>query len=173
MPDLIKLDVHSAEWEALVGASHSLNYCSAVLVETWHCDIHKGQKLHGDVEKFLNDNGFYLYDLRMASRWKKKSSSGIKDRKILVGSESVFFKLKPVPGKELEFVCLLDIFGFTVTAIERASEDLEAHIARRIIKFIEDNNRLGLVDKIKFHAGNKALKIRAIRGLFTTMISGR
>lgn len=165
-PDLIKLDVHSSEYESLIGASLALKTASAVLVETWHWDIHKGQKLHGDVEKFLNNNDFYLYDLRKASSWKEESPETIKDRGILVGSESVFFRRTPIPGKELGLVILLDLFGFTASAINHTAAEFPRETAQRIIGFIRESNRARLFEQSMHRFAHKARQILSSNGLF-------
>jgi FkbM family methyltransferase len=93
-PDFIKLDVHSAEYEALVGASRSLADVAGVLVETWHGPVHQGQRLHGAIETFLNDHGFLLFHLEPRSAWRVALDGDPfeLDRPWLVGSESLFFR---------------------------------------------------------------------------------
>ena len=54
-PNFIKLDVHSAEFHALTGSLTSLNNCVGLLVETWNCEVHEGQPLHYEIEKFAID----------------------------------------------------------------------------------------------------------------------
>ena len=46
LPNFIKLDIHSAEVPALIGAQNSLENCVGLLVETWNSEVHMGQGLH-------------------------------------------------------------------------------------------------------------------------------
>lgn len=68
-PHLIKLDVHSAEYEVLEGADSALGEVLGVLVESWHVPIHAGQHLHGDLESLLNRHGLYMFDTWPMSEW--------------------------------------------------------------------------------------------------------
>jgi FkbM family methyltransferase len=138
-PDFIKLDIHSAEFEALAGAEGSLERCTGVLVETWHNPIHAGQHLHGDVESFLNARGFHLFDLRFASNWKHcvDGHELRSDRAQLVGSESLFFRDDPPGGAELFAIACADLFRYANFALQLARRcgatgALEADAASRI-----------------------------------------
>ena len=113
-PDFITLDIHSAEFEALSGAARALDRCTGVLVETWHNPIHRGQRLHGDVESYLNSRGFHLFDLRFASNWKHcvDGHELASDRAQLVGSESLFFRDEPPAGAEVFAIACADLFRY-------------------------------------------------------------
>jgi len=59
--DFIKLDIHGAEYEAVLGATKSLNStCVGLLVEAWTIEVHKGQKLVFDVEALGADRAMKL-----------------------------------------------------------------------------------------------------------------
>jgi FkbM family methyltransferase len=66
--DFIKLDIHSAEYEALKGATSSLKTkVFGILVETWTLEYHQGQYLAHDVMKALIDLGFQLFEVGIAA----------------------------------------------------------------------------------------------------------
>lgn len=111
-PNFFKLDVHSAEYEAILGARMSLDECLCVLVETWTHQFHVGQKCHGHVEGLLNDLGFFIYD--MTPVYVRKTDL---DRRMLTSTDSVFFPDRAKPGLELLHVALLDLFRYTSHAI--------------------------------------------------------
>ena len=160
--DFLKLDIHSAEFEALQGAERTLDRVSCVLVETWHWDIHHGAHLHAEVENLLNLKGFRLYDIRPASRWRVISTNSLQDRGMLVGSESVFFRNAPVIGKELALVSLLDLFQYEAEAIRVANMYLPANLAKGIHEFIERENRPTVAQIfLKYLRGTKRALLRS------------
>ena len=113
-PHFIKLDVHSAEVPALLGSKNSLDNCVGLLVETWNSEVHKGQMLHYDVEKFAIENGFEVYDNICAASWRIKHDGKVNDheRARYIGSEILFIK-KNVPKElRLEKAFVLSLFGF-------------------------------------------------------------
>ena len=116
-PDLIKLDIHSAEYEALIGSDAFLEHASMVLVETWHHPIHEGQHLHGELETFLNTKGFYLWDIKKASVWKPLyEGKELAGRAMTIGTESVF--VKESGGDLTKKLMLLDMFRFYPQALD-------------------------------------------------------
>ena len=123
-PDFIKLDVHSAEYEALEGAAGALGSAAGVLVETWHAPVHRGQRLHGDVERLLNARGFELFDHCPAAAWRYvlDGESAPADRPRLIASESLFFRdfaaARPASARDaLVALALLDLYGYTSYAV--------------------------------------------------------
>lgn len=119
LPNFIKLDIHSAEMEALLGSKGSLNDCLGLLVETWHTPIHKGQHLNGEIETFLAEQGFRLYDMHRASAWHHAVDGNVvaNDRKQLVGSESLFLREDVPPHLRPRYLCLLELFGYSNLAV--------------------------------------------------------
>lgn len=117
-PDFIKLDIHSSEYEALLGARRALEESAVgVLVETWHAPVHACQYLHADVEQLLNEHGFYLFHLRKASVWDYLDEGRRGEGRRHVGSEALFLKDdRDVEGVEhrraLLLVGLADLFGY-------------------------------------------------------------
>lgn len=137
-PDLIKLDIHSAEYEALLGAELALENASIVLVETWHHPIHRGQHLHGELETYLNKKGFFLSDIKKASSWRPiYKGRELAGRAVTVGTESVFLRgTSPDLVKQL---IMLDMFGFYALALEAAAQlQREERLSNSQFKLIED-----------------------------------
>jgi hypothetical protein len=123
-PHFIKLDIHSAEYEALIGAKDSIGNCLGLLVETWHTPVHKGQHLNSEIETLLTDWGFSLYDCHDAASWRHEvdgKSEGT-DRRQRVGSESLFLR-EDVPDKLKEWqIALFELFGYSMRAIQLCDE---------------------------------------------------
>lgn len=114
LPNFIKLDIHSAEVPALIGAQNSLENCVGLLVETWHSEVHMGQGLHYQVEQFALDNGFEVYDNKAAARWpvKHKGAMNKGDRGRYIGSEMLFIKKNTGDGLRFQKALTLSLFGF-------------------------------------------------------------
>ncbi len=123
-PVIIKLDIHSAEYEALRGATKTLDHVAGVMVESWHSPVHKSQHLHGEIEHFLNSKEFFLFNIRKASNWKITVDGLIdqNDKSVLIASEAIFFKdyqnTSNVSFQEAMFaIAYSDTFGYTNHAI--------------------------------------------------------
>jgi hypothetical protein len=113
-PNFIKLDLHSSELPALIGAKNSLKDCVGLLIETWHSEVHKDQGLHHEVEKFCMENGFEVYDSICASRWryKHKGEINLTDKGRYIGTEILFIKKDVSEKLILKKAFILCLFGF-------------------------------------------------------------
>lgn len=138
-PNFFKLDVHSAEYEAILGAKNNLDNCVCVFVETWTRPFHKGQKCHGHVEALLNDLGFYIYDIAPVYGYNKSSVYGHSitgDRKLLTLTESVFFPDRVKPELEILHVAMLDLFRYTGLAIHMCDVyNLSSDVKKMLLSF--------------------------------------
>lgn len=114
LPNFIKLDVHSAELPALEGAVNSLENCVGLLVESWHNEVHLGQGLHHQIEKFAHDHGFEIYDNTGLVRWRHKYKGEIEtsDRPQYIGSEMLFMKKEISQELLLKQAFTLALFKF-------------------------------------------------------------
>jgi hypothetical protein len=114
LPNFIKLDIHSAEVPALIGAKNSLENCVGLLVETWNSEVHMGQGLHYQVEQFALENGFEVYDNKANARWsvKHKDSASKVDRGRYIGSEMLFIKKNAGDDLRFQKALTLSLFGF-------------------------------------------------------------
>lgn len=165
-PNFIKLDVHSAEYEALQGARNSLDECLGVLVEVWHLDIHKGQKLSSAVDSFLNENGFLLFSGRHMMSWLHSWKGQVlaSDRPHTVGAENLYLRWDPPAHLLAAHIALLELFGFSALARRRLDEEyislpsnlqarmaatLDANIAEREVEEAEAA-RLKRLEKKRF-----------------------
>jgi FkbM family methyltransferase len=113
-PNFIKLDIHSSELPALLGAKNSLDSCVGLLVETWNVEVHKGQNLHYEIEKFAIENGFEVYDTICAAGWHVKHDNRVNynERRRYIGSEMLFIKANVPRELRLEKAFVLSLFGF-------------------------------------------------------------
>lgn len=113
-PDFIKLDVHSAELPALKGSQQNIDNCLGILVETWHTPVHVNQGLHFQIEEFAIQNGFEVYDIVCAARWKHKYHDKIDfyDRGQYIGSEILFIKTKVNQNQLIKKAFILCLFGY-------------------------------------------------------------
>ncbi|QLC24189.1 hypothetical protein HFP57_03530 [Parasphingopyxis algicola] len=146
-PNFLKLDVHSSEYEALIGAQNSLSECLGVLVEVWHLEVHKGQALSGKVEKFLNDAGFVQFSSRQNISWfhSFEGQTLASDRPHVVGAENLYLRWDPPEHLAAAHVALLELFGFSALARRRLTEDSGAippDLRLRMIAALDENIRV-------------------------------
>lgn len=120
--DHLKIDVHSAEMEVLEGAEKLLPKVFSVLVETWCLEIHKGQRLLGDVLVYMDKQGFepYTFDNEYMA-WDEAKPAGLatSGRKRQVASIVFFVRknFKTIPeNHRLKSAAILDIYGYPEAA---------------------------------------------------------
>ena len=125
LPNFIKLDVHSSELPALIGAKNSMRNCVGLLVETWNSEVHISQSLHHQIEKFALDNDFEVYDNICAARWQIQHSGKISkiDRARYIGSEILFFNRDVDPVQKLNKAFALAMFGHYNEAMNTIDKD--------------------------------------------------
>lgn len=68
----LKLDVEGATFEVLEGMADLLSTIKIMHIETESYPFFEGQKLHNEVEKFLNLNGFSVVELTSFPIYKGK-----------------------------------------------------------------------------------------------------
>lgn len=56
--DFVHMDVQGAEYCVLRGASHMLRHTVAIWLEVAEKELYRGQRLRGDIEKFMHAHGF-------------------------------------------------------------------------------------------------------------------
>lgn len=118
LPNFIKLDVHSSEMPALLGANQSLGECIGLLVETWNTEVHVGQSLHHEVEKYAVENGFAVFDVICAARWHEvfEGATASGERGRYIGSEILLLR-EDVPNHlVLKQALIMSLFGFFSSA---------------------------------------------------------
>lgn len=91
--DFIKIDVQGSELSVLNGALETLKTpVFGVEVEIEFADIYHNQPLFSEVDRFLRDQGFVLFDLRTV-HWKRNSGKYIGGRKgQLVFGDALYLK---------------------------------------------------------------------------------
>lgn len=68
--DFIKLDTQGSELFILEGGRRTLSTCFGLEIEVEFCPVYQDQPLFGDVDHFLRERGFVLFDLRPVY-WKR------------------------------------------------------------------------------------------------------
>jgi FkbM family methyltransferase len=133
--DFLKLDIHSAEYEALQGALASLKTkIFAVLVESWSAEYHKGQRLTGDILTLMNELGFSFFDLGIAAGGRRRFASTLNlyGKQQIHGLDLLFFKepavfaTHPNPVvKLIKAAAIAELYGFPDYAIEILRHEAE------------------------------------------------
>jgi FkbM family methyltransferase len=139
--DHLKIDVHSAEMEVLEGAAKLLSSVFSVLVEAWCLEVHKGQRLLGDILVYMDQKGFepYTFDNQYMA-WDEAKPAGLKTsgRKRQVASVVLFIRkdFKRIPdNQKFKAAAILDIYGYPEAAHRMLklakvdSETLENHLS--------------------------------------------
>ncbi|MCB9768106.1 MAG: FkbM family methyltransferase [Candidatus Omnitrophica bacterium] len=162
-PDFIKLDIHSAEFEALQGAENSLRTSFGVLVESWHSPIHRGQHLTGELEWFLNQRGFFLFHIMHNSPWPHvvDGKNLELDRPRMVGTESLFLRddLHPSNSNQvagLHALAIADLFRYNRFAVLLSRKLLEQ-------KVLDTDLQWEVEKKLNWIAEERLRSTRAIR----------
>lgn len=161
--DFIKLDIHGAEYEALIGAKDILdNLAIGVLVETWSMPVHQGQKLHSHVESYLNDKGFYMFAQLATGSAKRNNRFTTFSARQTFKWDCLFFKEMLLLDKNkfqtikvLKLIGIADLFGYYGYAIE-------------LLDALSENGEIekALTDKLFKHISNKSdLKVKYISKL--------
>lgn len=66
--DIISLDMQGYELNALKGAEKALQTCKAILTEISFIPLYDGQPLFCDINDFLSNRGFHIYDIYIGSK---------------------------------------------------------------------------------------------------------
>lgn len=61
-PDILKLDLQGYELEALKGCGPLLHYLRIITTEIEFVPIYERQPLFGEIDRFMQENGFYLFN---------------------------------------------------------------------------------------------------------------
>lgn len=123
-PDLIKLDIHGSELEALEGAGAALrDTVVAVLVECWPVRLHRGQASMGALHGLLEDSGFMLVDAALG-RWPRTTRGGVLRSRGQVVQMELLYLVDALGDRAagfqrerlLKLVAVADLFGHSALA---------------------------------------------------------
>lgn len=89
--DVIKLDTQGSELEILRGSSNILSSMFAVEVEVEFTPIYKDQPLFGDVDTYLRQKGFTLFDLRR-HWWMRDTTPHVRSRGQIVFGDALYMR---------------------------------------------------------------------------------
>lgn len=89
--DYIKVDTQGSELEILASGAEMLNQTFAVEVEVEFIPIYAGQPLFSEVDSFLRNAGFSLFDLRR-HWWKRDVDADILSRGQMVFADALFLR---------------------------------------------------------------------------------
>ncbi len=126
--DFLKIDTHGAEYDILLGAAKALeSKITGVLVETWSAEIHRGQKLTGDIMVKMKELGFDLFNIGTAAAWPRQTTSQyqLHSKSQIVGLDLLFMR-EPVsqanaidqPAKLIKAAAIAEVYGFVDYAVE-------------------------------------------------------
>lgn len=154
--DFLQIDVQGAELQVLQGASQILGQSIlAVQAEVEFSHLYKNQPLFADVDIYLREQGFTLFDLNNAYRLRSISPirSTVRAGQLLWGDafyfrdlidESLENNLK-TPDKILKLACIADILGFPDYTLElleyltlNHSSDRNYNFANNIIESLAE-----------------------------------
>jgi FkbM family methyltransferase len=126
--DFLKLDTQGSEYEILVGASQSLSESVfGVVAESWAVEVHKGQRLTGDILTFMSERGFGLFDISVAAAWHRCGVDRLAavGKREIVGLDLLFFR-EPTSIRErlaspvaaAKAAAIAELYGFPDVALE-------------------------------------------------------
>ena len=125
--DFMKIDTHGAKYEILTGARNELaNHTIGAVIETWTIEIHKGQRLAGDILVAMRGYGFELFDVGVAAAWPRLSTGRLPrgEKNQIVGLDLLFLKEPSALGEQPSFAkcakaaAIADLYGFPDLAVE-------------------------------------------------------
>lgn len=139
--DIIKLDVHSAEYEVLESSKLILPETKIVLVETWGFEFHHGQKLTSHVEVLMNSYGFYGIDIDPSYGFNQACSYGNKlngDRRLLHSTDTLFVNFNHFESENdaIKQIVLMSLFRYNTIALKYLEDYLDNKIIEKKIYLI-------------------------------------
>lgn len=136
-PDFIKLDVHSAEYEALSGASRALAESTVgILVEVWPLPIHRGQHSFAELDELVQQAGFVPFDVAVGC-WPRKPPVAAR---YLSRPQAVQFEMlylldasgdcvgRHPPGRVATLIGFAALFGHVTYAMQVALDAVEHRV---------------------------------------------
>src|SRR5262249_20522180 len=98
----MKLDVEGAELVALEGGRNALRHSLlGVSIEVWFQLDHIGRPLFPDIDGYLREFGYALFDIRDLVRWRRKTQGANEFRRWVNGGQLMYANalyLRDIPG---------------------------------------------------------------------------
>ncbi|MGC9505223.1 FkbM family methyltransferase [Baaleninema sp.] len=127
--DFLQIDVQGADLKVLQGADRILETVLAVEVEVMFNSLYVGQPLFGEVDVYLRERGFSLFDLGRAHRERRVSpvKSTVRHTGQLLWGEGFYFRdLVALPEEDplktpqnlLKLACIADLLSFPEYCLE-------------------------------------------------------
>jgi len=126
--DFLKVDTQGSEFQILEGARCTLkNFIFGVEVEVEFSQLYKNQPLFSDVDIYLRDLGFSLFDINL-SRLKRKKYGNVYSKGQVLWAHALYFKdfllNKNINSNYLNFekvikaIAIAELYGFSDFALE-------------------------------------------------------
>lgn len=154
--DFIKLDTQGSELDILKGANEALFNVIGIETEIEFQEMYKGQPLFSDIDNYLRDNGFFLFNLtRKYWSFQGVKNEGInlkgKKKNVLIFGEALYFKLPDIIIQEgSSDKCFRAALCFIVYGYDDHAEYLLKEAKRKEIISKEDLDVLdNLIEKRK------------------------
>jgi len=91
--DFIKSDTEGGDLDVMIGAEKSLQSCIGVEIEVWFNQVYQGQPLFADIDVYLRQAGFSLFDVARANFPKRTEDQYFGYSKgQLVAGDAVYFR---------------------------------------------------------------------------------
>ncbi|OKH55463.1 hypothetical protein NIES2101_03485 [Calothrix sp. HK-06] len=128
--DFIQLDVQGAELSVLKGASSIMERSTlGIITEVEFTELYTGQPLFGDIDVYLRQQGFTLFDLSSQHRDIRRSLlASEKHQGVLVWSDAFYFRdliganssntVLQTPEKIFKLACIADVLSFPDYTLE-------------------------------------------------------
>lgn len=126
---VIKLDTQGTELEILQSGTSLLPMVLAVYIETEFIPLYKNQPLFGDVNAFLEKQGFRLIDIKRTAHRRKTNAKPVYSKREMTWAHGLYFRTRHADGKELTpdekiklacAACAFEYFDYAVWLMEQS-----------------------------------------------------
>ena len=162
--DFLKIDTQGSELQVLQGARKTLQKSIfGVDVEVEFSQLYENQSLFADVDIYLRDLGFSLFDINLA-RLKRNKYNNVYSKGQVLWAHALYFKDFILNrninsnylnfGKTIRAIAIAELYGFSDFALEL----LDFYYNKRIIGVTTYENIKKLLDKDKLLIKHQLLK---------------
>lgn len=164
-PDFIKIDTQGSELNILKGAQTHLDRIVGLELEVEFLDLYKGQPLFADIDTFVREKGFELFDLNRYWANRSNLSKYHLNRGQIVFGDAIYFRSKNSfysmdlsseerKEKLLKIVLALSLYGFFDSAIDyidHSSSPLSNEEKAELTKMLSEISQIPVWQKILFN----------------------